>query len=175
MVSSWGIRNASGSMILDKAKTINILLYPHLLTTNLTNIRPNTMAEKVTISRISFFNKDRDGKDLVNKQGKPYTRCLIDTTDGRTMSGFKNQTTETWNEGDEVTVEVTEREYNGQTYYNFNTPKTGGKDLELHSKVDEILEWVRSQSSAKKPATGQNTANENVSEDIMNDPNNIPF
>lgn len=129
------------------------------------------MAEKVTISRISFFNKDKDGNNLVNKQGKPYTRVLIDTADGRTMSGFKNQTTENWNEGDEVEVEVSEREYNGKTFYNFNVPKGQfGKDLELHSKVDKILAWVESQSGAKKPAESTTAVNMGVPADDIGSP-----
>lgn len=77
------------------------------------------MAEKVTITRIGVFTKDKEGNPLTTKQGKPYTRVLIDTADGRKMSGFGNQTTSNWKEGDEVEVEVTES--NG--YLNFRVPK----------------------------------------------------
>jgi hypothetical protein len=73
--------------------------------------------EKVTISRIAHFSKDKEGNPLKTKQGKPYTRCLVDLTDGRKVSGFGNVTTSNWNEGDEVEMEITES--NG--YLNFKT------------------------------------------------------
>ena len=75
-------------------------------------------AEKVTLARVSHFSKDKDGNPLTNKAGKPYIRCLIDTTDGRKLSGFGNQTTSNWNEGMEVEIETSES--NG--YLNFNLP-----------------------------------------------------
>lgn len=91
-------------------------------------------AEKVTLARVSHFTKDKDGNALVTKQGKPYTRCLIDTTDGRKLSGFGNQTTSNWNEGMEVEIEISES--NG--YLNFNVPKKGSIDsqaLEMAMKT----------------------------------------
>lgn len=92
--------------------------------------------EKVTLARVSHFTKDKEGNPLTNKQGKPYTRCLIDTTDGRTLSGFGNQTTSNWNEGMEVEVEVSES--NG--YLNFKAPKAGQIDLsEVNQKLDKII------------------------------------
>lgn len=84
------------------------------------------MAEKITIARISRFKNDKDGNQFVNKQGKPFTKVLIDTTDGRTLSGFASAQNTNWNDGMEVEVDITEREYNGKTYYNFSVPKSSG-------------------------------------------------
>lgn len=77
------------------------------------------MIEKVTIARLSFIEKDKEGNPLMTKTGKPYTRCLLDTTDGRKMSGFSNPTAKTWQQGDEIEIEV---EKNGE-YWNFKTIK----------------------------------------------------
>ena len=96
--------------------------------------------EKVTLARVSHFTKDKENNPLMSKNGKPYTRCLIDTTDGRTLSGFGNQTTSNWNEGMEVSIEISTVEKNGNTYYNFQTPKAGAVDLsEVNTKLDQIL------------------------------------
>lgn len=95
------------------------------------------MLEKVTLSRVSFIEKDKEGNPLRSKTGKPYTRCLIDTTDGRKMSGFANQTNRTWHEGDTVEVEV---EQNGQ-YWNFKTPEK--KDSSVNQEqIDRIEKMV---------------------------------
>ncbi len=105
--------------------------------------------EKVTLARVSHFTKDKEGNPLVSKKGKPYTRCLIDTTDGRTLSGFGNNTTSNWNEGMEVEIDVSTVEKNGNTYYNFNTPKAGAIDLsEVHSKLDQILTILNANSGS---------------------------
>lgn len=80
---------------------------------------------KITIERIAHFTNDKNGQPLKSaKTGKPYTRCLIDTTDGRKMSGFGNNVTANWNAGMEVDVEITES--NG--YLNFSVPKKGSID-----------------------------------------------
>lgn len=88
-------------------------------------------AEKVTLARVSHFKKDKDGNPLTTRAGKPYTRCLIDTTDGRKLSGFGNQTTSSWNEGMEVDIEVTES--NG--YLNFSVPKMDNRLAEMAIKT----------------------------------------
>jgi hypothetical protein len=96
--------------------------------------------EKIKIARIAYLTKNKEGEPLVNKQGKPFTKILLDTTDGRTMSGFKNQSSANWEEGMEVDVEVSEREYNGKTYLNFATQPVGAVDLsEVNQKLDKIL------------------------------------
>lgn len=79
---------------------------------------------KITIAQIAHFTKDKNGNALVSKTGKPYSRCLIDTTDGRKLSGFGSQQTSNWNQGMEVEVEITES--NG--YLNFSVPKKGSID-----------------------------------------------
>ncbi len=98
------------------------------------------MLEKVTLSRVSFIDKDKQGNPLKSsKSGKPYTRCLLDTTDGRTMSGFANPTNRNWHQGDTVEVEV---EQNGQ-YWNFKMPETKPAGASINQEqIDRIEKMV---------------------------------
>lgn len=101
-------------------------------------------AEKIKIARIGAFNTDKQGNKLINRNGKPYTRVLIDTTDGRKMSGFGTQETSGWNEGMEVEVEVTES--NG--YLNFSVPKKGSIDsqaleMAIKTHIDRHMTALR--------------------------------
>jgi len=96
------------------------------------------MVEKITISRISHFNTDKDKKPLVSaKTGKPYERCLIDTTDGRKVSGFGSELTRNWREGDEVEIDI---EQKGE-YWNFKTVKKegGGVNQEQMDRIEKMV------------------------------------
>lgn len=96
------------------------------------------MLEKVTLSRVSFIDKDKEGNPLKSKTGKPYTRCLIDATDGRKMSGFANPTNRNWHQGDEVEVDV---EQNG-IYWNFKMPEkkeVAGVNQEQMDRIEKMV------------------------------------
>jgi hypothetical protein len=116
------------------------------------------MVEKITIARISFFDKDKEGNQLKTKDGKPYTRCLIDTTDGRKVSGFRNAVSAEWKIGDEVEMDI---EQKGE-YWNFKTVKKegGGVNQEQMDRIEkmvaEIYRHVVPAQSAQKPATDPN-------------------
>jgi hypothetical protein len=109
------------------------------------------MVEKVTISRISFFKKDKNGNQLKTKDGKPYARCLIDTTDGRKISGFRNPTTLTWNVGDEVEIEI---EQKGE-YWNFKTVKKeiGGVNQEQLDRIEKMVTALYNQLPKEEEPT----------------------
>ena len=76
---------------------------------------------KVHITKIYKSAKDKDGKPLITKAGKPYTRLAIQVDDdqykGQWISGFDNYQTKDWKEGDTVEIEITR---SGQ-YINFRT------------------------------------------------------
>jgi len=109
--------------------------------------------EKVILTKVYSSNKDKNGNELVNRNGKPYTRMSIKTQQhGDTwLSGFQNRTNENWKQGDEVEIIVTQ---NGQ-YTNFETPKTEDmlamrvKDLEI--RVDRLEEKLN--QGTKAPMT----------------------
>lgn len=81
--------------------------------------------EKIVIKKVSRFTKNKDGDELVSSTGRPYTRVVVEDTQGRKMSGFGNASNESWKEGDEVEVEI---EQKGE-YLNFKTPKAGGNGI----------------------------------------------
>ena len=74
--------------------------------------------DKVKISSVTHYEKDKQGNPLISKQGKPYSRCMIKTQDNRTLSGFGSQVTQAWKPNDEVEIEITQ---NGQ-WLNFRLP-----------------------------------------------------
>lgn len=83
--------------------------------------------EKVTLTKVNSYTTDKEGKPLVGKNGKPYTRVLIQTDKhgDQFISGFGNQDNAGWKEGDEVEIEVEEVTKGDKTYYNFKTPRKG--------------------------------------------------
>lgn len=76
---------------------------------------------QVNILKIARFTTDKDGKQLMTKDGRTYTRVRLQTQEHGSdwLSGFENQVTQNWKEGDTVEVEVKQV---GQ-YLNFSTPK----------------------------------------------------
>lgn len=97
------------------------------------------MAEKVTISRVSHFDTDKEGNQLKNKTtGRPYSRCLLELVDGRKPSGFGSEETRSWTAGQEVEVIITQ---SGQ-YLNFSLPKrdriVGASSHEDHERLIRI-------------------------------------
>lgn len=108
------------------------------------------MIEKITIGRITFISKDKEGNALKTKDGKPYTRCLLDAVDGRKMSGFSNPTTQTWQQGDEVEIEV---DKNGE-YWNFKTPKKeagAGVNQEQMDRIEKMVTALYKASGLDAP------------------------
>lgn len=97
------------------------------------------MKEKVKITKITHFTKNRDGGALVTKDGKPYTRCLVNTEDGRTISGFGSQTTNGWQVGDTVELDITQ---NGN-YFNFKIPRVNL--FEIQARIEELEKTIKEQ------------------------------
>ena len=108
------------------------------------------MIEKIKIARITFIENDKEGNQLKTKDGKPYTRCLLDAVDGRKMSGFSNPTAKTWQQGDEVEIEV---EKNGE-YWNFKTPKkeiSAGVNQEQLDRIERMVQALYIQAGLDVP------------------------
>ena len=94
--------------------------------------------KKLLITRIYRSTKDKDGKELKTKAGKPYERVSIKTEEytDKWLSGFGNDNNKEWREGDEVTLEVKEV---GQ-YLNFSTVKMEDRLMEM---VQDLIKRVR--------------------------------
>lgn len=75
---------------------------------------------KITLTDVKHLTTDKEGKTLVTKTGKPYTRTLIKCEEyPKTISGFGNNENASWKAGDEIDLLITEV---GQ-YLNFSIPK----------------------------------------------------
>ena len=85
-------------------------------------------------------------KDIQTKYGVKQKLGLFD---GKTWYGcWKNKTTATYKEGDIVEGDITSREYNGQTYYDFE-PISIEQRIEI--KLDKILELLSDKNENEKP------------------------
>lgn len=80
---------------------------------------------KLTIVRITRKDTDKEGKPLVTKDGRNYTRLGIQTKEygAKWLSGFSAPWNETWKEGDTVECEV---EVKGE-YLNISKPDPFGQ------------------------------------------------
>ena len=103
---------------------------------------------KITILKV--INKEE-----ISKKGKPYTRCSIKTTDRNGqevwLSGFGNNTTKSWADGQVVELEVYQEEYNGKTSLKFHSPQDINQ-LELLLSINRKLDILLGKSStASRP------------------------
>lgn len=79
------------------------------------------MIKKLTISWVGRKTKDKDGKTLMGKNGKPYEKVSIKALEygDEFIGGFGGEWNKDWKEGDQVTLDITESEWNGKKYKNF--------------------------------------------------------
>ena len=85
------------------------------------------------LTHVQRYDKDKDGKPLVTKDNRPYTRLVIKATEygDKLISGFDSMQTRDWKEGVEVEAEV---EQKGE-YLNF-------KVLNKTDKLAENMELI---------------------------------
>lgn len=82
---------------------------------------------QATITKINRFTQGKDGQPLKTKDGRPYTRVVIQIEEQeKPLSGFENADTKAWKEGSIVDIET---EQKGE-YFNFRVPKKEDKVLE---------------------------------------------
>lgn len=133
------------------------------------------MIERIKISRIGFFDKDKQGNPLRTRDNKPYERCLIETVDGRKVSGFGNPTSRTWKQGDEVEIDI---EKKGE-YWNFKTvKKESGINQDQIDRIEKMVAAIHSHilnnSTAKATSADNRSALPDYPEEEIN-PEDIPF
>ena len=97
------------------------------------------MIKKVTLEKVSRFEKDKNGNPFKTKDGKAYTRVLL-TVQGKTLSGFGAQWNQDWKAGDEVSIEITEVQKDGKTYYNFGQVTMTAQML---AQINSLTERVK--------------------------------
>lgn len=117
------------------------------------------MIQKVTITKAYRMDKDKEGKPLMSKAGKPYSKLSLKTEEYGPdvwVSGFGNSTNEKWTEGSVVEIIVEKKESNGKTFYNFDTPKTedllAARVAALELDIMKIKQAMFNSKSAPAPA-----------------------
>lgn len=116
---------------------------------------------------------------VLNKLAKNGTTklCSIKTIDktGQEvwLSGFGNKTTESWQDGQEVDLEVFQEEYNGEVRWKFKTPPEVNI-VEILKRIEDKLDQLLSpKTSVSQPITGNGV--EQQGEEIYVDGEKIPF
>lgn len=111
--------------------------------------------ERVTITRVSTSDTDKNGNKLINKFGKPYYKVGIKTNEyGDTfINGLMPFNPDRW-EGTTQELEIFDEEYNGKTYKKFKLPpRQGGAApavfLEINRKLDHIITLLSKKDGVK--------------------------
>lgn len=97
------------------------------------------MIETVKITRVSATDKRKDGSKLTGKFGD-YWRVGIQVEQygDEWINGFMSSNP-TWQEGEEVTLDIGEEEFNGQMQKKFRLPK---KEDQLEERVKKLEDKV---------------------------------
>lgn len=96
------------------------------------------MIIQLTLKKIDYYTKDKQGNPLKNQDGRIYTRCVITDSQGVQYSGFGNRINEQWQIGQTVTVDAEQKEYKGKLYWNF---KSLNETQELELRVRELEKY----------------------------------
>lgn len=97
--------------------------------------------KKLTINKIYRNTTDREGNELKNRDGRPYTRVVLQTKEypSDKISGFGTPENEAWKEGDVVEVLIEEK----GNYVNFKMPKKEDKNPEVLNKILNAMTALR--------------------------------
>lgn len=141
---------------------------------------------KVTITNIARKSTDKEGNQLKNKAGKPYTRLSIKTQEhgDKWLSGFSRQDNASWKEGDTVDITV---EQKGE-YLNFTMPERPqalgftiedrDRLLRIEIAVQSILQGIKTlalNGDKVAPAVKNGPAEDGGWEDIDEEASGIAF
>jgi hypothetical protein len=116
---------------------------------------------------------------VLNKLAKNGTTklCSIKTLDklGQEVwiGGFGNKTTESWQDGQEVELELYQEEYNGKVSWKFKPPVEVNIVEVLKRIEDKLDQLLSSKTSVSQPITGSGV--EQQGEEIYVDGKKIPF
>jgi hypothetical protein len=96
--------------------------------------------QKITLTKVFRNDKDKEGKPLMTKAGKPYTKLALKCEEyGESwLSGFDSSKTSSWKEGDVVEVVVSSKISGDKTFFNFEVPKA--EEL-LNKRIADLEVW----------------------------------
>ncbi len=93
------------------------------------------------ITKIFRTTKDKEGKPLINREGRPFERVAIKCQEygDRWISGFGSIKTNYWSVGTEVEVKVTENaSSSGQMFLNFSLPSVWDEIREIKQRLEKL-------------------------------------
>lgn len=107
--------------------------------------------ERITITQIGRYDKNKEGNVLTTKDGRPYQKLLLKSEEhgDNWISGFSGDWNKEWKVGDVVEAEI---EHKG-IYLNLKSPKSGFKRCNCENSIkllDERVSKLESQISASQ-------------------------
>jgi hypothetical protein len=130
--------------------------------------------KKLTIQKIARFDTNKEGDTLTTKDGRPYTRVILNTKEypSDKISGFGSPVTDAWKEGDVVEVIIEEK---GE-YVNFKLPKAG--DAAMQKILGELTAIKLELRALKEAVVPQKKGKFNAFDEPTFDdsePTDVPF
>jgi hypothetical protein len=99
---------------------------------------------KTILKEIIFYETNKESQPYLDKEGRPFSRVQIKTeAHGKDrLSGFAYQQSpmRKWKVGDEIEIEIEEKQYKGKTYLNFKLPKSNSGAVTAYTveKIDQL-------------------------------------
>lgn len=127
------------------------------------------MAITARITHIYRNDKDKDGKLFIASSGfnagKPFTKISVKIEHAEYVdtyiNGFGSYITDKWNVGDEITIDITKKPYNGKDYFNFRTIRPVDPQVEARFvKIEKRLTDLESEN--KSPSNPSDVAPEDL-------------
>ena len=134
------------------------------------------MIKNCRIVEIKDYTTDKDGKALTTRDNRPFTRRTIKVEGSdKILSGFKGK--ENFEIGQEYTLEIEEKEFNGKKYYNWSLPKMENRMMDMIVDLQRRVGKLEAKVfPIDTPAMDvSNTPDFDKQFDDMVDSNEIPF
>lgn len=125
---------------------------------------------KIKIDKVLRYTRNKQGEPYKTKEGKPFTRVAINSGEKWfTAFDFGAGWTDGWQDGDEIEVEVEEKEYKGETQYNIKKPDTKRQAYNMSQDMKSLQERVKKLEEVVFPKKKKKKENEDI------DPDDLPF
>lgn len=133
------------------------------------------MIKQTIVTDIRDYDKDKNGNLYKTTDGRNYIRRMIKIEGSdKVLSGFKSKSNEGWKVGDEITINITEKDVNGTTYYNFSDVKMEDRMMEMILSLQRRVADLETKIGKTPEMDESNTPNFDKQLDDLAD-SEIPF
>ena len=96
--------------------------------------------------------KDKEGKDLMGKNGKKYEKVSVKAIEygDRFIGGFGGEWNRNWKEGDEILLDINEVDYNGKKYLNFSKVDMEQRMMEMITELNKRVTALEKEKQDKQ-------------------------